>query len=138
VQVLHVPAEAPRPAALAAAQHSFGGAVTLTGYTLDLQGNTLLVTLFWRSEEEMDRDYTAYLHLLDGGDEIIAQIDRQPAGYPTGDWQPGEIVIARYEMPWPVGLDAGSAYLRTGFYYLPTLEPLGEAATLAAPGELAK
>ncbi|MFN2136666.1 MAG: hypothetical protein ACK2UK_11970 [Candidatus Promineifilaceae bacterium] len=138
VQVLHVPAEAPRPAALAAAQHSFGGAVTLTGYTLDLQGNTLLVTLFWRSEEEMDRDYTAYLHLLDGGDEIIAQIDRQPAGYPTGDWQPGEIVIARYEMPWPVGLDAGSVSLRTGFYYLPTLEPLGEAATLAAPGELAK
>ena len=54
----------------------------------------------------------------------------------TSDWVPGEIIVARYAIPWPEELSIEEAGLNTGFYYLPTMEPLGEMAVLAGPGEL--
>ena len=84
----------------------------------------------------MGKDYTAYLHLTGEDGQPQAQIDQPPAGYPTSDWVPGEIVVARFSLPWPDNLAVEEAGLRSGFYHLPALEPLGETAVLAEPGEL--
>jgi hypothetical protein len=81
----------------------------------------------------MERPYTAFVHLLDEHGALVAQLDRPPAGYPTNDWRVGEVVIDQYVVPLPVELPPGVYTLATGFYYLPTLERLGEAAQL---GEL--
>ena len=94
-----------------------------------------MVTLFWQAESEMDKNYTAYLHLTGSDGELAAQVDQLPVGYPTSDWVPGEMVVARYVVPWPDELAHEEVGLRSGFYYLPTLEQLGEAAVLAEPGE---
>jgi hypothetical protein len=80
----------------------------------------------------MEREYTAFVHLSSQTGELMAQLDRPPAGYPTGDWRPGEVVIDRYALGLPAGFVPGEYVLETGFYYLPNMEPLGEPVTLGA------
>jgi hypothetical protein len=82
----------------------------------------------WQANVEMERSYTAYVHLLAADGELVAQLDRLPDGYPTSDWQPGEIVIDSYAIQLPPNWQAGDHYLQTGFYFLPTQERLGEPA----------
>jgi hypothetical protein len=76
--------------------------------------------------------YTAFVHLLSEDGALVSQLDRQPAGYPTSDWRPGEVVVDTLAVPLPAGLAPGDYRLATGFYDLATLERLGEAATLGA------
>ena len=78
----------------------------------------------------MPLDYTAYVHLLADGGDLVTQRDRPPAGYPTSVWQPGEIVLDTYTINLPPDLPSERYTLQTGFYYLPTLASLGEAAVL--------
>jgi hypothetical protein len=121
-----LPAGAPRPQPQHLADHSWDGRIRLLGWSEAVGGQNLTVTLFWQAEADMDRNYTAYIHLLNENDELIAQLDRQPDGYPTSDWRPGEIIIDRYIIEPP----PGEYQLQTGFYCLPTLEPLGTAVPL--------
>lgn len=134
----HVAASTPRLHAQNEIAASFADQITLVGYSTDLAGEALTVTLFWRAESDMDQDFTAYLHLTGAAGQLLAQVDQAPAGYPTSDWLPGEIVVARFSIPLPDDLAIEDAGLRSGFYYLPTLEPLGETAVLAEPGELSR
>jgi len=135
ITAYRVPAVAPRLRLQNEANALFGEDVRLVGWSSELREDELWVTLAWRVEKEMDKDYTVYLHLIGEDGQVAAQIDRVPAAYPTTDWVPGEIIIARYAIPRPEDLAPEAAGLRTGFYYLPTLEPLGEAAVLAVAGE---
>ena len=123
----HVAADTPRMQRQNESNFVFGDQIELAGWSAAREGDTLDVALFWRALAEMDRD-------ADGN--LLAQVDRQPEAYPTSDWVPGEIVVARFAIPWPEGAAAGEASLRTGLYYLPTLEPLGEAVALTGPGAL--
>jgi hypothetical protein len=131
-----VPADMPRLPFQTNINTLFGEAIRLIGWSSEVQEGQLLVTLAWRAEGEMDKDFTVYLHLTGKDEAPAAQIDQPPAGYPTSDWVPGEIIIAKYAIPWPEGLTVEEAGLQTGFYFLPTLEPLGETAVLAEPGGL--
>ena len=72
------------------------------------------------------------MHILDENGVLVAQLDRLPGGYPTSDWQPGELIRDQYAIPIPGTLPSGRYTLETGFYYLPTLEPLGSAVRLGA------
>jgi hypothetical protein len=87
--------------------------------------------LFWQASADVDRDYTAYVHLLDDTGQLVAQLDRPPDGYPTTDWRPSEVVMDSYVIALPSDRPPGFYTLTTGFYYLPTLETLGETAVLA-------
>ena len=130
-----VPAGTERPGPENEVDSRFGDDIRLLGWSAEPEQDALMVTLFWQAESEMDKNYTAYLHLTGSDGELAAQVDQLPVGYPTSDWVPGEMVVARYVVPWPDELAHEEVGLRSGFYYLPTLEQLGEAAVLAEPGE---
>jgi hypothetical protein len=107
---------------------TWAGAIALHEWSAEQVGDRLVVTLVWQAKVEMERSYTAYVHLLSADAELLAQLDRLPDGYPTSDWQPGEIIIDRYTIQLPPNYQPGSYYLQTGFYFLPTQERLGEPA----------
>jgi len=126
----HVPASTPRLQANNSADAVLGEQIRLVGWSQTEAEGQLLVDLYWQAEAEMDRSYTAFVHVLDENGVLVAQLDRLPGGYPTGDWQPGEIIHDQYAIPIPEPFPSGTYTLKTGFYYLPTLEPLGPAVQL--------
>jgi hypothetical protein len=126
----HVPSQAPRLLVEAETTVSFADAITLRGWSLTQEENRLHITLAWQGERELDLAYTAYIHLLDEAGELVAQRDRPPAGYPTFDWRPGELVLDSYSIPVSPDLPPGPYTIGTGFYYLPTRQNLGETAVL--------
>lgn len=86
---------------------NFGDVIELGGYTLTPVGDGLKVTLFWRAAAPSEHDYTAFVHVVDADDQIVAQVDMQPLGgrYPTSIWSPGEsIVEERTISPIPNGV----------------------------------
>lgn len=126
----HVTAEAPRLPAENRANVSWQGKIGLAGWSTCREEEVLAVTLYWQVRSEMEHNYTAFVHLLDPAGELVAQMDRPPAGYPTANWRPGEVVVDRYLVPLPPDLPDGVYTLQTGFYYLPTMARLGEPAVL--------
>ncbi|MCA9974783.1 MAG: hypothetical protein KC413_03500, partial [Anaerolineales bacterium] len=109
---------------------SFADAITLRGWSLAADADTLSVTMGWQAAAAMMADYTAFVHVLDAQGNLVAQLDRQPNGYPTHDWRAGEIVVDRYVVPLPAALPPGAYTVETGFYELATLRGLGETAVL--------
>ncbi|MDJ0754508.1 MAG: glycosyltransferase family 39 protein [Ardenticatenaceae bacterium] len=105
--------------------HLFGDTIQLLGISVNPQDENIKVTLTWRGLFELDTSYTAFIHLLDEEGEIAAQVDRPPAGYPTGDWRPEEWIQDTFLIPWPENRPEKWS-IRTGFYDSVTLEPLGE------------
>jgi 4-amino-4-deoxy-L-arabinose transferase-like glycosyltransferase len=126
----YLPAAVPRLPAAAEETAVFGGEISLQQWQLITHAEQLTVTLYWQAQARPQRNYTAFVHLLNEAGEVVAQQDRPPGGYPTTNWISGEIVIDRYSLDLPPDLPAGDYLLQTGFYYLPTLERLGTAVTL--------
>jgi hypothetical protein len=125
-----VPAGAERNRAGNAISADFGGLIELIGYKITQSEENLVVTLVWRAIEAPALDYTAFVHLVDNDGSLIAQTDRSPAGYPTSDWRPGEVVIDRFQIDFPPGMSAGNHRLLTGFYDPSTIDRLGEAVPI--------
>lgn len=81
-----------------------GEAITLVGYDItaeELQaGEAFTVTVVWRAEARPERDYTAFVHLMDASGALVAQDDHPPLGgrYSTSFWAPGEVVRDRYRL----------------------------------------
>lgn len=102
--------------------------VALVGYEIDpLQvkaGETLHLTLYWQGQQEMDRDYTVFTHLVDEQRQIWAQKDNQPkgGGYPTSLWDAGEVVTDEHELVVRGGTPPGEYLLEVGMYLLSTGE----------------
>ncbi len=109
---------------------TWGGAISLQEWTAEPSGDSLSVTLTWQAIVEMTRDYTVYVHILSQDGTLIAQTDRLPDGYPTSDWQANEVVMDTFQVTLPENLQAGPYRVQSGFYYLPTLERLGEPLVL--------
>ncbi len=127
-----LPADAPRrsPTQTALSAAGFGGQIRLLAWSSTRHNDTLTVSLTWQAQTHPDKDYTAYVHVLDSTGNLLTQLDRPPAGYPTSDWQPGEVIYDTYSIPLAPDTPA-AVTLETGFYYLPTLEPLGQPVRLA-------
>lgn len=126
----HVPADAERIRTEMTTDSDFGGTIKLVGYTIDHTGEQMLITLAWQAIAATAVDYTGFVHLLDAGGDLVAQTDRPPAGYPTSDWRPGEIIIDHFRVDLPSNMSPGTYPLRTGFYDPATVARLGEAADL--------
>jgi hypothetical protein len=92
---------------------------------------TLTLTLTWQALGPVTGDYTVFVHLLASDDAKAAQIDTRPCGgeCPTTSWQPGEIVVDRYDLALRPAPDAlpGPYRLAVGLYLLST----GERAAVA-------
>jgi hypothetical protein len=95
-------------------------------------GETLSITLAWKSLAAVSVNYTIFVHLapaLDAprlrvvpNDTIVAQEDAQPCdnSYPTTWWSPGEIVEENRRIVIPAGTAPGQYVLTTGIYELAT------------------
>ncbi|MGH2460794.1 MAG: hypothetical protein ACRDIY_18210, partial [Chloroflexota bacterium] len=82
----------------------------------------LSVTLHWRADRPLDEDYTAFVQLLNGAGQLVAQSDSQPASgeLPTTSWLPGETVLDPHSLPLQPDLPAGRYRLIAGMYLLKT------------------
>jgi 4-amino-4-deoxy-L-arabinose transferase-like glycosyltransferase len=125
-----VEADAPWARAERESDASWGGAITLLGWSAEQEGGQLRITMYWQANVRMARSYTAYIHLLDQDQTLITQLDRLPDGYPTIDWQPGERVVDTYTLDLPPNFTPGTYLIQSGFYHLPSDERLGEPVIL--------
>ncbi len=125
-----VPATAPRLLTEQAIDHRFGDQIRLVGWTVVEQEGSTAVTLIWEALTPISQDYTAFVHLVGPDGAPVAQLDRQPGGHPTSSWRPGEWVMDTFVIPLPPGNTVDDLTIQTGFYYLPTLERLGETAAI--------
>ncbi len=113
----------------------FGDAIDLVGYTLDPNlpraGAEVNLTLYWRAQRTVERDYTVFVHLEAADGRLILAADSQPraGSYPTSIWSPGDVIDDRHTFRIPDDLPAGDYSLKIGLYLLDTGQRLttGEA-----------
>jgi hypothetical protein len=126
-----VPAAAPALAETSTrAPADWDGLIQLVDWSVEERPEHLNVTLYWRAARQMETNYTAFVHLLDETGTLVSQQDRPPAGYPTGVWHSGEVVVDPFTIELPPDLPSGTYRLQTGFYEPATLVRLGKAADL--------
>ena len=127
-----VPVSAPRMRLAQTATAGWAEQIKLAGWSATITGNQLDVWLAWQAKQPISVNYTAFVHLLGTDGQIVAQLDKQPAGYPTSDWQIGELILDRFTITLPeeIALEAASHKLQTGFYELTTATRLGEPIVL--------
>jgi hypothetical protein len=116
---------------------NFDGLIYLLGVrspATTAAGASLPVTAVWQAQQPMDRSFTGFVHLLDQGGQIVAQVDQRPAQgeRPTDTWVAGEVVEDLYQLELPAGLPAGEYWLAVGLYDAnrPGLPRLGDPALL--------
>jgi hypothetical protein len=105
--------------------YQLSDAVTLIGYDLAQENETLRLALHWTCLAPMTHDYVVFVHLLDSEGELVTQADGPPidGDYPTSYWAPGELIAD--ERTLPVGeLEPGVYQLKVGMYLLETGERL--------------
>lgn len=104
--------------------------IALVGYALDRTaarpGETLHLTLYWEALAEMDEDYTVFAQVLGGDHRIWAQKDSWPqdGAAPTSSWQPGQVIVDRYELALAPDTPAGVYQLQVGLYLSETMRRL--------------
>ena len=101
----------------------FGGEIELLGGSLPAEmaaapGQMLDLRLAWRTVAAPAGDYTAFVHIVDAENQLVAQQDRRPLGgvVPTSLWRPGLVVPDDYQVPLPPDLPAGHYRVLVGLY----------------------
>jgi hypothetical protein len=118
------PGEVSLPPDLVSHAARFEDAIDLIGYTLEPAaaggGDTVALTLYWRSRRPVERDYTVFVHLVDDGGRLALAADGQPrlGGYPTSIWSPGEVIEDLHTLQIPADLAAGTYRVAIGLYLL--------------------
>jgi 4-amino-4-deoxy-L-arabinose transferase-like glycosyltransferase len=118
----------PSPIPQTPLEADFGGQIRLLGYTLacDLEAATCNVQLYWQAADDLDVDYTVFVHLVGEDGHKAGQHDGVPQGgfYPTSAWKPGEIVVDEHQIDIAAGVPPGDYRLLVGLYRLDTGERL--------------
>jgi hypothetical protein len=112
----------------------FGKNIRLLGYTSDggiKPGDAFTVRLYWQAVGYPDKDYTAFVHLLDSKGQLVAQHDGPPQNgqHLTSAWRDGEVVIDEHRIHLPADLKSGQYQLQVGLYDSDTIERLLVRAT---------
>ncbi|MBI2848844.1 MAG: glycosyltransferase family 39 protein [Chloroflexi bacterium] len=101
----------------------YGGQIEMNGYRLSAHrvrpGESLRLSLFWRAKDAIDRDYTVFVHLLDGQMVQVAGVDSQPqlGLFPTRSWRLEQVVEDRYALRVPLEAKPGPYYVEVGLYW---------------------
>ena len=106
---------------------NLGDQMRLFGYDLDLNKETLDLTLYWEALDQISYDYTIFVHVINANGQIIAQADTQPwweVPIPTTTWFRGEKLRHHHPITLPGDLPPGDYRLHAGVYYWQTLERL--------------
>jgi hypothetical protein len=95
---------------------NFNNSVTLLGYEVSAApaGETMPVTLYWRVVGVPRTEYLPFVHLEDRWGTRWSQANA--FAYPTAQWQPGEVVVQRVELPVVAGAPPGYYKVRVGFF----------------------
>lgn len=114
---------------------TFDGSFRLMGYDAPETahpGDPLALTLFWEALQPDGRDYTVFVHLVDGAGELVTQSDGPPRTgmYPTGIWSAGEQVRDEHVLGLPPDLPPGKYEIRVGLY-----DPASGARLVAYEGD---
>jgi len=116
---------------------TLNASLTLVGYDLapsePVPGEELQLSLYWRVEQDLSKDYHTYMHLLNDEGQAIAQSDHRPGYeyYPSSLWKPGETLLDVHVLSVPGETQPGVVTLVAGAYEYPSLAPLGSAITLS-------
>jgi hypothetical protein len=101
---------------------SLGDQVRFLGYDLPSvgvrAGDVATLTLYWQCVQDMDTDYTVFVHVVNPEGDIVGQWDSTPqrGELPTTTWVPGEIVVDAYQIPIATDASAGNLAVRVGMY----------------------
>jgi hypothetical protein len=85
-------------------------------------GETIGLGLNWLAQQQVDESYTIFVHLIDGGNRLIAQRDYTPMGgaFPTQLWIPkwiaGQSVNDPYQIKVPDDVPPGEYFIEAGMY----------------------
>ncbi|MBK9051863.1 MAG: hypothetical protein IPL78_13415 [Chloroflexi bacterium] len=101
----------------------FGGQIALVGYDVDQSaaavGDTLELTLYWQSQQEIDIRYQVFVHLLRADGSLVsgAQSDKlNPGDYPTSRWPIDQYVRDVHRLTIPADTPPGEYWLSTGLW----------------------
>jgi hypothetical protein len=102
---------------------NFGNQMILLGYEMGSgpSGGKLPLTLYWQPAQFPTADFTPFVHLEDEWRYRWSQVET-PA-YPAEQWDPGEMIIQRVEVPLPPGIPPDFYRLRVGLF-----NPVDQAA----------
>lgn len=111
---------APAPAMIfAPTDFRFGEAIRLSGLALPPQtvtpGRILPVGLRWQITQPLTEDYTVFVQLLNGANQLVGQRDAQPQP-PTSRWQTDAPVSGQYGLVVEPGTPPGDYRLIAGLY----------------------
>ncbi len=103
---------------------NFGDRARLVGLDLPQTrvkaGESLPLTLHWQASATFDKNWTVFVHLIDGDGRLVTQQDQTPGDgqFPTRGWLPGEYLADPYTLHIPADTPAGhQAYrLEVGLY----------------------
>jgi hypothetical protein len=131
VRISDSPCSVPVPPDAVGTHAIFGDELRLVWYRLRREGDHLKVTLHWRSEQRMERDYKFFVHVFDRETGVpVAQHDAMPRQwtYPTTFWGPGEHVEDEFQID-VASVPAGDYGVAVGIYdpqtmaRLPVVDP---------------
>lgn len=123
ITVTASPVDAQKITHLVGAKLGVPPSITLLGYDAQPESpiradEQLTITLFWRSEISVAKDYSVFIHLLDPNGRMLAQQDGPPqsGNAPTSWWQPGDLFSDPHVLEIPAGLSPGAYTLAWGVY----------------------
>jgi len=115
------------------------GPISLAGFEIEPEraerGGELRVRMSWsRGSDRLAKDYTVFVHLLDGSGVAVTQGDGMP-GYlgtlPTTHWRQGVPVLDEHVLSLPADLEPGAYQVVVGWYDAEN----GERLTLPGGGD---
>ena len=120
--IVMAPPPPPSNPDLTPARLVLGNGITLQAYGWSAQGGQLELDLRWQATATPTKDYTVYVHVLNGAGKLAAQADGQPRGgaFPTSAWRRGDVV----DDPRSVAVPPGDWTVEVGMYNLATLQRL--------------
>jgi hypothetical protein len=98
-------------------------------------GGTVRIMLRWRRAEAPSADYVLFVHLVDEGGGLRAQIDVPPGARPTRAWTAGERAEAEYALTLPDDAPPGRYRVLVGLYDPTTGDRLPAIRAGAAAGD---
>ena len=109
---------------------NFDNKVELLGFEIDgwhfRPGDDIHLALQWQALTELEKDYHAFVHLLEDRNQVVAGHDKVPLNdyfRPTA-WQVGEPLRDEYVLSLPHNLSVGTYALELGLYSYPDLQRL--------------
>lgn len=109
------------PGMVVSDRHRFDPSFELLGYTWDQgtgqPGQTLHLTLYWRTSARQSINYSSFVHLLDAsGQRVVGADNLHVADYPTSWWRVGAYARDVHQVVLPASLPPGTYRVEVGLY----------------------